>query len=116
MESHQSGVDPKDDLKQVLHGWPELVKLMADHPEFVSFPAFRKLNIKSLLNYQSQHTKLEKELHEIEWDDHRSPGFAEEYCQNIDTLLESKDEDEVARQQLDKLEEIRGVLIKYSKH
>ena len=107
--------DPATDLKQVLHGWPELASLMADHPEFVAFPAFRKLNIKSLLYYQCQLSKMEEDLHMSEWQDHRGPGFAREYCENIDTLLLHKDDDdEVAHDQLDKLEEIRKVLKKYS--
>jgi hypothetical protein len=119
LESPQSvseeRLDPATDPKQVLHGWPELANLMADHPEFVSFPAFRKLNIKSLLYYQCQLSKLEEDLHKSEWQDHRGPGFAREYCENIDTLLLHKDDhDEIAHEQLDKLEEIRTVLVKYS--
>jgi hypothetical protein len=117
-ESHQSAsekrLDPAKDLTQVLHGWPELANLMANHPEFVSFPAFRRLSIKSLLYYQCQISKLEKDLHKLEWQDHRGAGFASKYCENIDTLLLHKgDDDKAAHQQIDKIEEIRKVLEKY---
>jgi hypothetical protein len=120
VKSHQSASEkrpnPVKDLKQPLHGWPELAKLMADHPEFVSFPAFRYLNIKSLLYYQCQLSKLQEELHELEWEDHRDGGgFAGEYCENVDTLLAHKcDKDAQAHEQIDKLEEIRTVLKNYS--
>lgn len=120
VKSHKSASEykpnPEKDLKQPLHGWPELANLMADHPEFVSFPAFRYLNIKSLLYYQCQLSKLQEELHALEWEDHRDGGgFAGEYCENVDTLLAHKDDgDAQAHEQIDKIEEVRTVLKNYS--
>jgi hypothetical protein len=103
--------------EQPLHGWPELANLMAENPEFVAFPAFRDLNIKSLLYYQCQLTKLRGELHKFEWFDHRNSqiGFSGQLCENVDFLLARKGkEDPKATKQLDKLEEIRTVLKDYS--
>lgn len=112
--------DPKDDLSRPLHGWPELAKTIEKYPDFEAFPRFRDLNIKSLLYYQCQLSQLREELHEIEWMDHRENPYpcAHNYNSRADSLISSagyKDEKmSVAREQIEKVEEIRVVLEKYN--
>jgi hypothetical protein len=112
--------DPKDDLSRPLHGWPELAKTIEKYPDSEAFPAFRDLNIKSLLYYQCQLSQLREELHEIEWMDHLENPFprAHTYNSRADSLISSADyKDEkmrLAREQIEKIEEIRVVLEKYS--
>ena len=105
-------LDASQDLKQNCHGWPELVDVMVRHPNFESFQAFRDLNIKSLLYYQAELVSLRKDLHEIEWQDHRKGGKAGKICGDIENLLLTKFGEE--HEQLDKMNEIREVLKKYS--
>jgi hypothetical protein len=107
--------DASRDLKQPCHGWPELVKVMVDNPGFESFQAFRDLNIKSLLYYQAELVQLRKELHALEWRDHRTGGESERLCSSVGSLLQTKERPVEAQAQLKKIKEIREVLKEYSK-
>lgn len=110
--------DPKKDFNRPLHGWPELAKTIKQYPDFESFPTFRDLNIKSLLYYQCQLSKMRAELHELEWDDHRDSQCSEvrDFNSRADFLITSATypEEDVAREQIDLIERIRVVLEKYS--
>jgi hypothetical protein len=109
-----------------LHGWPELAKAIETYADFEAFPAFRDLNIKSLLYYQCELTALRKELHELEWDDHRNPQLedAETFNSRADFLVysqsqgdaddEHEEHEEAAQKQMDLINKIRIVLEKYS--
>lgn len=79
--------DASYDLKQPCHGWPELVNLMVQNPHFESYQAFRDLNIKSLLYYQAELVQLRRDLHGIEWRDHRKGGVSTRLCANVRSLL-----------------------------
>lgn len=52
-----------------MSGWPLLARFMADHPIIEAFPRFREANIKNLLYYQVQISKLEKALKNEEHND-----------------------------------------------
>jgi len=113
----QSASDYGEYTKEALEGWHALAQLMANTPDFAAFPRFRDLNIKSLLYYQAELTKLREELHEIEWRDHREGELsgAPDPSKNVGYLLETKnDEDERDRMQYKKVAEIRMVLKEYS--
>jgi hypothetical protein len=124
--SWENRPDPKYDLDQPLHGWPELAKAIETYADFEAFPAFRDLNIKSLLYYQCELTALRKELHELEWDDHRNPQLedAETFNSRADFLVYSQSQgdaddehdehEEAAQKQMDLINKIRIVLEKYS--
>jgi hypothetical protein len=116
--------DPRDaskNLKQPCHGWPKLVEVMVENSSFESFQAFRDLNIKSLLYYQAELVQLRKELHALEWKDHRKGGDSSELSSNVRSLLLTKpdddddDDDDDAQEQFNKLREIRKALKEYSK-
>jgi len=107
--------DASLDLKQPCHGWPALVNVMVENPGFESFQAFRDLNLKSLLYYQAELVQLRKELHEIEWQDHRKGADAQGYCSNIRRLLLTERGSVEDQKQLNKIKEIREVLGDYSK-
>ncbi|PMD50099.1 uncharacterized protein K444DRAFT_637527 [Hyaloscypha bicolor E] len=81
--------NPEKNLGFPCHGWPALVKLMAESPGFESFQVFRDLNIKSLLYYQAELVSLREKLHEVEWKDHRSGDFqfSDELCARVDFLI-----------------------------
>lgn len=106
--------DAAQDLKQTCHGWPELVNVMVRLPCLESFQAFRDLNIKSLLYYQAELDLLRRELHALEWQDHRKSGKSSSMCSNVRFLLQTRSNEEGGRRQLDKVKEIRTVLKEYS--
>lgn len=111
--------DAEQDLKTICHGWPALVDVMVKYRSFESFQAFPDLNIKSLLYYQAELVALRSQLHELEWQDHRTPGKASIFCGNVQSLLLSrysteKEKEEGANAQLEKIKEIREVLKEYS--
>jgi hypothetical protein len=116
--SYNNRLDPAEDLDRPCHGWPELVNLIVKNPGFEAFQAFRDLNIKSLLYYQAELVKLRKDLHRLEWNDHRKGKFddAHKLCSRVDTLLLSEgDTDKRAQRQIKLVKKIRGVLKEYSK-
>jgi len=51
-------------------GWPKLAQELAQAPSVEAFPRFRELNVKSLLYYQVELSKLEQQLQQIELDDY----------------------------------------------
>ncbi|TVY84138.1 hypothetical protein LSUE1_G003723 [Lachnellula suecica] len=107
--------DASRDLTNPCHGWPKLVEVMVDQPGLESFQAFRDLNIKSLLYYQAELVKLRKDLHALEWEDHRKGGEASLFCENVDKLLATKDESiECQEAQFRKVKEMRVVLKDYN--
>jgi len=111
--------DAEQDLKTICHGWPALVDVMVKYRSFESFQAFPDLNIKSLLYYQAELVALRSQLHELEWQDHRTPGKASIFCGNVQSLLLSrysteKEKEEGANAQLEKMKEIREVLKEYN--
>jgi hypothetical protein len=110
--------DPKENLNRPLHGWPELAKTIEQYPDFEAFPTFRDLNIKSLLYYQCQLSKMRAELHELEWEDHRDSQCPEarDFNSRADFLITSANysKDDVSREQIDLIERIRVVLEKYN--
>ena len=77
--------NPRHNLNMPLHSWPELAKLIEDNRAFEAFPAFRDLNIKSLLCYQCELTELRERLHALEWDDHLAGEFqfAPKFCSGL---------------------------------
>jgi hypothetical protein len=108
---------PRFDLSRPVHGWPELARTITDNPGFEAFPAFRDLNIKSLLYYQCELTSLRSQLHALEWDDHLHGKFedASKYSRRVDLLLSSESsQNAAAHQQIDLVNKIREVLDKYS--
>jgi hypothetical protein len=42
---------PEENLEYLVHGWPELARLMAQNTDLQAFLAFTDLNVKSLLYY-----------------------------------------------------------------
>jgi len=107
--------DASHDLKQPCHGWPKLVDVMVEHPDFESFQAFRDLNIKSLLYYQAELVQLREELHALEWKDHRKGGDPAMLSSDIRLLLLTAKYEAGAQKQLKKMKKIREVLKEYSK-
>ena len=131
--SWENRLDPKFNLDQPLHGWPELARAIETYADFEAFPAFRDLNIKSLLYYQCELTALRKKLHEQEWEDHLSQsGDAPKFNSRVDFLLLSEpppqsqpqpqgnaddyeeEEDDENHEQMELINKIRIVLEKYS--
>jgi hypothetical protein len=114
-----NSLDPKNDLCCPVHGWPELARVMAAHPDFATFQRFRDLNVKSLLYYQAELADLRRELHKIEWEDHRDGGFedASRLSSRIDVLWRSGEaaNPERTRKQWLLVQRIRGILKDYSK-
>jgi len=109
--------DPEDDpTLPPVHGWPELAKLISHHPGFEAFQAFRDLNVKSLLYYQAELADLRKDLHKVEWEDHRrGVDRAEGLCRRVDWLLLSEfDKNKQAQEQMRLMRRIREVLKEYS--
>jgi hypothetical protein len=121
LEIHGKG---EGELPEVpCHGWPELVGVMVNNPDFESFQTFRSLNIKSLLYYQAELADLEKQLHQQEWRDHQNGAFqtSEILSENIKTLLNtdiarSAQENRQKRgEQMKLMKTIRKTLKEYSK-
>ena len=105
--------DVENDLDRPVPGWPRVAMLMAKTPDFASFSRFRDLNIKSLLYYQAELTKLRAKLHEEEWQDYRrGDEDAREFASRADYLIMS--EDEVNHRQWDIMKQIRVLLKEYS--
>lgn len=106
-----------EELEKALHGWPAVAELISKHPEFEAFPAFRELNVKSLLYYKAELVELQEELHKCEWKDHtqrnfHSAGRMNAYLSSL-RLCKGSGEDG-AQNQLRLIEDIRVVLEKYS--
>lgn len=113
----RNGKNVQKVVQRPVPGWPSVAKVMAETPDFASFSRFRDLNIKSLLYYQTQLTRLRKQLHEQELNDNRSEvGKAKLYAENAGRLIESGEtEGEKTHEQWDLIKEIRLVLKEYSK-
>jgi hypothetical protein len=109
--------DTNQTPREPCHGWPQLTELMVKNPGFESFQTFRDLNIKSLLYYQAELCSLRKQLHKLEWKDHRTGKLphAEEFCANIEFLVQSADDKQKRKKQIDLVKQIRVVLKEYSK-
>jgi hypothetical protein len=116
----------EEDRSRPAPGWPELVKLISETPDFEAFPAFTDLNLKSLLYDQAELTILRKELHAAEWEDKRTPprddddddGTVEpsDYAKRLDALFLSRSaKDPKSRKQWELIKQIREVLKEYSK-
>jgi len=104
--------DVKDDLNNPVEGWPRVALLMAKTPDFAAFSRFRDLNVKNLLYYQAQLTRLRRKLHEQEYDDVRDRGEDDEvrkYANRADFLMTAE-----GSAQLKLVVEIRGLLKAYS--
>jgi len=106
--------DP-DYLKKPCHGWPKLADVMVSHPGFQCFPAFRDLNVKSLLYYQAELDGFRKELRALEWDDHKEVN-SKLCCSNFEVMLRAKeDQDGPGGEQMKLVNDMRQVLREYSK-
>jgi hypothetical protein len=115
VQSSQSGQAVQKNLKIPVPGWPYVAKQMAETPDFTSFARFRDLNVKSLLYYQSQLTKLRIELHEQEWNDSRSvTGDAHVYAESAGILIDSEEDETKDQKQWKLIQKIRKVLREYS--
>ncbi|TVY27492.1 hypothetical protein LHYA1_G003220 [Lachnellula hyalina] len=104
--------DVKDDLNNPVDGWPRVALLMAKTPDFAAFSRFRDLNVKNLLYYQAQLTRLRRKLHEQEYDDVRDRGEDDEvrkYANRADFLMTAE-----GSAQLKLVVEIRGLLKEYN--
>jgi hypothetical protein len=109
----QDAENVEDDLDVPVPGWPNVAMLMAKTPDFASFSRFRDLNIKSLLYYQAELTKLRKKLHEQEWEDYRrGDNKARNYAERADYLINSKKKN--CHEQWKLIKEIRVILKEYS--
>lgn len=98
------------DPDQPVNGWPRVAMLMAETPDFAAFSRFRDLNIKSLLYYQAELTKLRLDLHEQELEDsHRGDDNACQYAKRADILINSE-----GSEQWELVTTIRKVLKEYS--
>lgn len=102
----------EDDLDNPVQGWPQVAMLMAKTPDFASFSRFRDLNIKSLLYYQAELTRLRKKLHEEELEDaRRGDAEASKYARRADMLINSEEPND---SQWELVKQIRVVLKEYS--
>jgi hypothetical protein len=103
----------KNDLDTPVEGWPRVALLMAKTPDFAAFSRFRDLNVKNLLYYQAQLTRLRQKLHKQEYDDSRNMGEDDEirkFASRADFLMTAE-----GSAQLKIVLEIRGLLKEYSK-
>lgn len=94
--SQLSDDDPRNDISQPVLGWPELALIISRYRGLDSLLIFKDLNLKSLFYYQAELEVLRKDLHRVEWDDHRA---CQDYCQSrfaydLDWLLQCRDEAE----------------------
>lgn len=113
-------VDPAEDVEQPLRGWPVVARLLAEVPDFQAFQAFTDLNVKSLLYYQAELEVLRRQLHKIEYEDHRSldaSGLRKSaYAKDLRLLLLSKKiKNPEDRKQWDLIKDLRSLLKEYSK-
>jgi len=94
-----------------VQGWPRLAARMAKNPHLAAFSRFGDLNVKSLLYYQSELTRLRMRLHKQEYiDASRTDDFESTFASRADFLIASKDS-----KQFKLMEKIRSVLKEYSK-
>jgi hypothetical protein len=107
-----------EDFNKPLSGWPHLATVIAKNRDFEAFQAFRDLNVKSLLYYQAELVALRKDLHDLEWKNNREDNFRNHSMLNshadLLVLTTLKKEDDPAREQMDLVNKIRGVLKEYS--
>lgn len=61
-------------LDKPVQGWPRLAVYMSKTPYTVAFSRFGDLNVKNLLYYQAQLTRLRFELYEMEHRDFNGDG------------------------------------------
>jgi hypothetical protein len=78
-----------DSIEKVLKspsvaGWPQVASYLAKKPYYASFSRFGELNVKSLLYYQTQLGRLQKELHLLEHDDLHGYGYGDSSEEQID--------------------------------
>jgi len=108
--------DPANDLEVPCHGWPELTKVICEHPSFEAFQSFKDLHIKSLLYYQAELAQIRKELHLQEWVDHRLNPFKDAYTlsSRADTLLLCDGKADIQKAQIDLVRRMRTLLKEYS--
>ena len=90
-----------------VEGWPRVALLMAKTPDFAAFSRFRDLNVKSLLYYQAQLTRLRLKLHKQEYKDLRRNK--NNFARRADYLMSDK-----GSEQFKLVIEIRTVLKEYS--
>ena len=100
--------DAAENLDDPVEGWPRVALLMAKTPDFAAFSRFRDLNIKSLLYYQAQLTRLRRRLHEEEYKDLR--GGKKNFARRADFLMRDEDSE-----QFKLIMQLRKVLREYSK-
>ena len=108
---------PEHDLDNPVPGWPRLAHLMAELPEFASFSRFRHLNVKSLLYYQAELTRLQNQLHQQEWRDFRDENRELAlYAKRADVLVQAEYfENAHEKVQWELIKKIRLTLKEYSK-
>lgn len=88
---------------------------MAKTPDFAAFPRFRDLNVKSLLYYQVELTKLRRKLHDQEYEDNGKPSDDElfpdaaDFAERADFLVENQNSPQFMI-----IKEIRRLLKEYS--
>ena len=104
-EDDEDNVEENPD--EPVEGWPRVALLMAKTPDFAAFSRFRDLNIKSLLYYQAQLTRLRLKLHKEEYKDLR--GKKNNYARRADFLMSDE-----GSEQFKLITEIRKLLREYS--
>jgi hypothetical protein len=92
--------------RDALPGWPQLAEVMAKTPDFAALPRFRDLNIKSLLYYQVELTKLRNKLRVQEYVDSGDIG---RFAERADYLVDNQESP-----QFTIIKDIRRVLKEYS--
>lgn len=95
-------------------GYAKIAKLMSHHSELAVFRCFTKLNLQNLLYLQAELTHLEDELSCLAERDKDNPN-RQFYSKDWWSLAILEDDDENAREQWEKVIEIRGKLKEYSK-
>ena len=110
-----SDEDSEDDLDNPVPGWPKVALRMANTPDFAAFSRFRDLNIKSLLYYQAELTRLRARLHRAEVRDYQNGSDeAREYANRADYLIDSEKLDAKSKKQWELVKRMRVVLKEYS--
>jgi hypothetical protein len=92
-----------------LPGWPQLAEVMAKTPDFAALPRFRDLNIKSLLYYQVELTKLRNKLRVQEYEDSLKSGDTGRFAERAEYLVDNQESP-----QFTIIKDIRRVLKEYS--
>jgi hypothetical protein len=101
------------DLGPPVQGWPSVAALMVRKPHMAAFSRFGDLNVKSLLYYQAQLTRLRKELHDQEKKDR--DGAEEDprlYASRADFLTDPERSENL--EQFTIIKSIRKLLKEYS--